>query len=210
MNTTARPVSGSFRRLNWPLLTGMCLLIAIGTAFIYSACSIRDEDTLQMHYRVHAGMAAVGLAVYLVLAGINYRTLLRWSWVFYLGTLVLLAAVLAIGRVEMGARRWVFHVQPSEIAKLAVILFLAWFLGRRGAPRGIAAYVAALGALAVPVALVLQQPDLGTALVFVPTVFAMLFTAHVAPRAFWMTIAVGVVAVAWVISSCRSRPFGVR
>ena len=201
MNTAVRSASSPLRRLNWPLLAGMCLLIAAGTAFIYSACSIRDEERLQTLYRLHAGMAAAGLVIYLALACINYRTLVRWSWAFYLGALVLLAAVLVIGRVDMGARRWVFGVQPSEIAKLAVILFLAWLLGRRSAPRGIAAYAAALGVLALPVALVLQQPDLGTALVFVPTVLAMLFAANVAPRAVWVTIAIGVAAVVWVLSA---------
>jgi len=203
MNTVARPWSplGALRHLNWVLLVGLCLLVAIGTAFIYSACSIRDEKAVQGLYLRHAQVAAVGLAVYLTLACVNYRTLLRGTWVFYLGTLSLLVAVLVFGDVNMGAQRRVFHVQPSEIAKLAVILFLAWFLGRRDAPRGTAAFLAALGVLAVPVALVLQQPDLGTALVFVPTVFAMLFVANVSPRAFWTTVAIGVAAVVWVLSA---------
>ena len=201
MNASARAVPTPLRRLSWTLLTGMCLLIAVGTAFIYSACSIRDGDKLQELYRLHAGLAVAGLAVYLVLACINYRTLLRWSWIFYLGALVLLAAVLAVGTSQMGARRWVFGVQPSEIAKLAVILFVAWFLGRRDASRGAGAYVATLGVVAVPVALVLQQPDLGTALVFVPTVLAMLFAANVAPRVFWLTLAAGALAAGLVIAT---------
>ena len=199
MNASARAVPTPLRRLSWTLLTGMCLLIAVGTAFIYSACSIRDGDKLQELYRLHAGLAVAGLAVYLVLACINYRTLLRWSWIFYLGALVLLVAVLAVGTSQMGARRWVFGVQPSEIAKLAVILFVAWFLGRRDASRGAGAYVATLGVVAVPVALVLQQPDLGTALVFVPTVLAMLFAANVAPRVFWLTLVAGALAAGLVI-----------
>ena len=201
MNASARAVPTPLRRLSWTLLTGMCLLIAVGTAFIYSACSIRDGDKLQELYRLHAGLAVAGLAVYLVLACINYRTLLRWSWIFYLGALVLLVAVLAVGTSQMGARRWVFGVQPSEIAKLAVILFVAWFLGRRDASRGAGAYVATLGVVAVPVALVLQQPDLGTALVFVPTVLAMLFAANVAPRVFWLTLAAGALAAGLVIAT---------
>ncbi len=200
-SATTHATPGPLRRLNWTLLTGMCLLIALGTAFIYSACSIRDVAKLQDLYRLHAGSAAAGLAVYLVLACINYRTLVRWSWVFYLGALVLLAAVLVFGRVEMGARRWVFGVQPSEIAKLAVILFVAWFLGRRDASRDTAAYLATLGVVAVPVVLVLQQPDLGTALVFVPTVLAMLFASNTAPRAFWLTLAAGAVVLLLVVAA---------
>ena len=200
MTPSANPATTPLRRLNWPLLAGMCLLIATGTAFIYSACSIRDGDRLQELYRLHAGSALAGLALYLMLAGFNYQTLLRWSWVLYLGAVALLAAVLVAGTSQMGARRWVFGVQPSEIAKLAVILFIAWFLGRRGAFRDVAAYAITLGVVAVPVLLVLRQPDLGTALVFVPTVLAMLFTANVSPRAFWLTLAGGAVVIGLVVA----------
>ena len=181
------------------LLVGLCLLVAIGTAFIYSACSIRDGAKLQGLYREHAKLAAAGLVLYLGLAFTNYRVLLRWSWLAYLGALWLLAAVLIFGTSEMGARRWVFGVQPSELAKLAVILFLAWFLGRRDSSRDLAAYVVTLGVVAVPVLLVLQQPDLGTALIFVPTVLAMLFAANVAPRAFWLTLAGGAIVMGLVV-----------
>ncbi|MEI8243558.1 MAG: rod shape-determining protein RodA, partial [bacterium] len=199
MTDVNRAALGPLRRLNWVLLAGMCLLIAAGTLFVYSACSIREVDRLHALYRLHAGSAAAGLVVYLGLASVNYRTLLHWSWAFYLVALVLLAAVLMFGTSQMGARRWVFGVQPSEIAKLAVILFVAWFLGRRESSRDAAAYVATLGVAAVPVVLVMQQPDLGTALVFVPTVLAMLFTANVAPRIFWLTLLGGAAAVILVV-----------
>jgi len=197
-NTAERPVFAPLR-LNGLLLVSMCLLIAIGAVFIYSACSIREEDKLQTLYLQHSRTAAVGLAAYLALALLNYRALVRWSWACYVGALLLLVAVLVAGKTQMGAQRWVFGLQPSEIAKLAVILFLAWFLGRRGASRGLVDYLAVLGILAVPVALVLQQPDLGTALVFVPTAFSMLFAARVAPRVLGLTLLGGAVAVALVV-----------
>ncbi len=188
------------RRLNLPLLLGMAALIAIGVAFIYSACSIREAAKLRGLYRQHAELALVGLGVYLAVAWINYRALLRWSWLFYLVSLMLLSAVPLVGTSEMGAQRWVFGLQPSEIAKLSAVLLVAWFLGRREAPRGLGAYAITLALVVLPVGLVLLQPDLGTALVFVPTIFAMLFVAGVAPRAFWLTLGCGVLAAVWVIS----------
>jgi len=188
------------RRLNLPLLLGMAALIAIGVAFIYSACSIREAAKLRGLYRQHAELALAGLGVYLAVAWINYRALLRWSWLFYLISLMLLSAVPLVGTSEMGAQRWVFGLQPSEIAKLSAVLLVAWFLGRREAPRGLGAYAITLALVVLPVGLVLLQPDLGTALVFVPTIFAMLFVAGVAPRAFWLTLGCGVLAAVWVIS----------
>ena len=190
------------RRLNLVLLAAMLALIAIGVVFINSACATRDDPALRRLYLRHAEYAAAGLAAYLALAWANYRSLLRWSWLPYLGGLVLLAAVLAVGKsYGMGARRWVFGIQPSEVAKLATVLLVALLLGRRNASRGLGTYAAVLGLTAVPVGLVLLQPDLGTALVFVPTIGAMLFAADVAPRAFWTTLAAGAVAAAWVVSA---------
>ena len=199
---------GLLRRLNWTLLTGMCLLITAGTTFIYSACSIHDSDKWQDLYRLHATWAMIGLAVYLVVACINYQTLLRWSWIVYLGALLLLVAVLVHGTSQMGAQRWVYGVQPSEIAKLAVILFVAWILGRRESSRSVFTYGITLGVVVLPVLLVLRQPDLGTALIFVPTILSMLFAANVAPRAFWLTLAAGamvLVAVVAVIALVETR-----
>jgi rod shape determining protein RodA len=201
MMTLAALVPEPIRRLHWIMLPAMILLIAIGTVFIFSACSIRDEDKLKDLYLLHAGSAAAGLVLYLVLGYVNYRRLLRASWLFYLGAVLLLVAVLLVGTKTMGARRWVLGVQPSEVAKLAVILFVAWLLGRRESARQAQAYVLTLIVAAIPVVLVLQQPDLGTALVFAPTVLAMLFVANVSPRLFGLTILSGVLAMALVVAA---------
>lgn len=189
------------RQLNGPLLLGMLLLVATGVLFINSASSIRESAKLRGLYLQHAETGLMGLGAYLVLAAINYRSLARWSALFYAGSVALLAAVPLIGTFEMGARRWVFGIQPSEFAKLSAILLVAWLLGRRDASRGAGSFFAVLGLLAVPVVLVLAQPDLGTALVFVPTIFAMLFASHAAPRAFWATVGIGALAAVWVVSA---------
>ncbi|MDD3543987.1 MAG: rod shape-determining protein RodA [Kiritimatiellae bacterium] len=184
----------SLRRMN-PLLTACVAgLTVIGVAFVYSSCSVREDPAIRMLYMRHAESGVIGLQLLLVLSCVNYRPLLRWSWVFYMFCLVLLVLVPVMGDAKMGARRWLFGMQPSEPAKLAIIMLLAWLYGRRGAARGAKAFLLTLLAAGLPVGLILMQPDLGTALVLVPTVVAMMFAANVAPRLLWPSVTAGVLA----------------
>ena len=183
-----------FRNFNPLLLACMLGLTAIGVMFIYSACSIREDADLQMLYMRHAEVGLLGLVLYFLAAWIDFRSVLRLSWLFYVGCFVLLALVPLIGEETMGARRWLFGIQPSEPAKLAIIMLLAWLFGRREANRGVLAFFLTLLLVGAPALLILLQPDLGTAMVLVPTVVAMLFAAHVAARLFWTFLLTGLVA----------------
>lgn len=188
-----------FRALNPLLLACMIGLIVIGVLYVYSACSIREDPELRMLYMRHAEIGVLGLAAYLAFAWVGYRAVLRWSWLFYGVSLALLALVPFIGDEMMGARRWLFGMQPSELAKLAIIMMLAWLYGRRGANRGVPAFLLTLVLAGVPALLILLQPDLGTAMVLVPTVMAMLFAANIAPRLFWTFVLTGTAAVALIL-----------
>jgi rod shape determining protein RodA len=183
------------------MLIAMVGLILIGVASIFSASWLRESAVLRGQYLRHAAMAAVGLLCYMVLAYSDYRVVLRWSWVFYAVSIVLLVLVLCIGRVQMGAQRWVFGIQPSEVAKLATILVISHYLGRRETPRGVWAYLAAMALMLLPMALIVRQPDLGSALVFVPTVLAVVFAANVASRTFWIMLAATVLVVGLVVAA---------
>jgi hypothetical protein len=171
----------------------MAGLSIVGVMFVYSACSIREDPDLQMLYIRHAEMALLGLVLYFLAAWFDFRSVLRSSWLFYGVSLVLLALVPVIGEETMGARRWLFGIQPSEPAKLAIILLLAWLYGRRDANRGAPVFFLTLVLVGVPGLLILMQPDLGTAMVLVPTVLAMLFAANVAPRLLWTCVLTGAV-----------------
>ncbi len=194
-----KQVISHLRRLNPFLLACMTGLTLIGVAFIYSSCSVREDPELQKLYMRHAEIGVLGLAVYLAVAWFDYRQVLRWSWFFYGACLVLLVLVPFIGEETMGARRWLFGIQPSEPAKLALIMILAWLFGRREAVRGPWLFLLALVLAGVPAALILMQPDLGTAMVMVPTALAMLFAANVAPRLLWGFVLMGVVAAGLVM-----------
>lgn len=181
-------------------------LLAAGLAFIYSA-SWRGEETgiVGSWFPKQVWWAALGAAVALALVAVDYKLWIRHSWWLYLGSLVLLGLVLVAGKRVYGAYRWlvVFGIpfQPSEFAKVALVLVLARVLASpRLAPRSFGTLVLVLVLAAAPFALILVEPDLGTALVLAPTVAFMLFAAGVALRYFLALGLLGAGGIAFVLS----------
>ena len=188
-----------FRLFNPLMFMSMVCLAVMGVLYIYSSCSVRDDVDLQQLYIRHAEAIVWGLLLYGMAAFLNYRRLLAWSWLAYGVILVLLTLVPIIGDSQMGAKRWLFGIQPSEPAKLAIIMVLAWLYSRRGEKRGAGTFFLTLMLAGVPAVLILLQPDLGTAMVLVPTVFMMMFAANVAPKLLWGSSIIGVVAAGIVL-----------
>lgn len=185
MESWHKQLWGKVRRLNWALLGTTLVLTAIGILFVKSACSARETEELRALWVGQLEFAGIGVLFMMALALWDYRRWTRLSPWVYLGMLVALVLVLipGIGVERMGARRWLFGLQPSEPAKLAVIMMLAWLLGRgREEMRGVRGlFICGMLAL-IPAALILAEPDLGTALVLGPTVLAMLFSAKISPK----------------------------
>ncbi len=181
-------------------------LLAAGLSFIYSA-SWRGEDTgiVGSWFSKQIWWAALGAAVALALAATDYRFWLRQSWWFYAGTLVLLALVLVAGKKVYGAYRWLvifgIPVQPSEFAKVALVLVLARVLSSPLVrQRSFGAVLLALGLMALPFGLILEEPDLGTAMILVPTTVFMLFAAGGGLRYLFGLAVLGLGAVAAALS----------
>ena len=190
------------RRMNPVLFVSMVALIVIGVLFIYSAGSVRPTEGLRNAYRAQAGTAALGLGLYLACALVDYRKVLDWfAWPGYAAALVLLVTVLLAGSEIYGGKRWLWFFQPSEAAKFAVILLMADLFGRRGAWRGPAGLAAGLALLGVPAALILVEPDLGTTLVLVPTVLAMLLAARVWTKGLVVLLAAGALAASFMLGA---------
>ncbi len=180
-------------RVDWPLWVALLGLMVIGAAFIYSATMINESAASLPWYRQRYVMQMVWYAGGAIAAGalclVAYHSLARWSLVVYWGTLVVLVAVLVpgIGSARYGARRWIdfgfFQFQPSEFAKLTLILALGHFLSRPVEElRQPAVFVRALGMIALPFLLILKEPDLGSALTLLPVGLAMMFVAGVPAR----------------------------
>lgn len=187
------------RNLNPILLISMLGLCILGVLFVYSSSSAREDPELKMLYMRHAEVAVVGLIAHLACGWFNYRSIRHWSWLFYAATLGLLILVPLYGEERMGAKRWLLGIQPAELAKLAIIMVLAWLCGQRDNRRNFLTFGAVLLLVAVPATLILVQPDLGSAMVLIPTMLAILFAANVSPRLYWSIIALGVALVVTIL-----------
>lgn len=177
------------RDFDWPLLLGTVALATTGVLFIYSATG--EASQAQPLYRqmffLQIVWFAVGVGAAAAVCLVDYGKLARWSRVVYWGAMASLGAVLAVGKVVQGGRRWIslgiFRIQPSEFAKIAFIFLLADFLSRPAEElRQPRVFIVALGYTALPFALILMEPDLGSALVFLTVCLAMMFVAGVPNR----------------------------
>lgn len=177
-----------FLSQNWVAILLAAGLLATGLTFIYSA-SWRGEETgiVGAWFSRQIWWAAIGSALALALVAVDYRFWTRHAWWIYAASLVLLVLVLVAGKKVYGAYRWLVvfgvPVQPSEFAKVALVLVLARVLGGGALhPRSFATVAVALLLMALPFGLILVEPDLGTAMVLVPTAIFMLFAAGAALR----------------------------
>ena len=185
-------------RFDW--ITPVCLLVLcmFGVFFIYSAqlASGREQWQQQLVW------IGAGTVLYVTVSLLDYRLWLRWSHWVYLASILLLLLVLipGIGVARMGARRWIdfgpASFQPSESAKLAVLVMTAATLtgAKMGTVRDSLQTLVKLAlAAGLPMLLIIAQPDLGSALVIAPMVFAMLYVSNLSTRFF--AAAVGVFAL---------------
>jgi len=165
-------------------LLALCIasLFAI-TSATYGNDALKDAAATQTRYIV------VGFIVYLAVALTPYHILVRASPILYaVGVCLLVACFIPhVGKKTFGAYSWIkigpLGFEPAEFAKLTYILGLAWFLRvRENRIQSVSTVLMALAIAAVPFALVLKQPALGTASVFFPVCFAMLFCAGARPH----------------------------
>ena len=176
VKTTRGEIRAKWRSLDPVLLLVSLALSALGILAVYVA----GADARETYATNQAFGFAVGLAAAVPLALIDYRVWQRYLRPIYVLVLLMLLTVLVMGAAAGGAQRWVdigpVQVQPSEFAKLGVVIVLAGYFAEK--PVGeYAVFLKALCILAVPALLVFLQPDLGTALVFGAIFFAMTYVA---------------------------------
>ena len=179
LESTPQQGSSGFLRdlhIDWPLMTGLIALSIFGLIVLYSA-SGENWSTVS---RQMIWMSIAFLVMFFV-AQIPPHTIQFWTpWVFGFGVLLLIG-VLLFGEMGKGAQRWLnlglFRVQPSEIMKFACPMMVAWYMAEKSLPPTGGRTLAALLILAVPVALIAKQPDLGTSILVASAgIFVLLFT----------------------------------
>lgn len=178
-------------------------LVALGLAVIYSASlptTSPDDKPLDMPPVRQGVSAAIGLVLMLLLARLDYRFLGNISPLLYFLAVAILLAVLAIGGTTYGAKRWInliiLPLQPSEIAKLLIIIVLAKYLAdHRQQLKYPFVAIASLLAVMIPAALVYLQPDLGTMLIFGVIWLATVIVAGVRPFHLGSILSVGALAI---------------
>ena len=189
-------------QFNWLTFLSMVALTVIGVIFIKSAGEARTVASLQDAWRLHAATALFGLILYFTLSFFDYRKILDLgSTPYFLIAVILLVAVLAFGDKVYGGKRWLWFFQPSEVAKLAVILMVAKIFGRARPTNTFLDLLHGLGLLALPALLILAEPDLGTALVLVPAILVMLLCARVCLRVLIPVLAVCLLAAVAVLAA---------
>jgi len=193
---TAEPLS--LRRLDTRVVGAVAALCLLGFVLQRSVHEAAAEGTLESRVDFAAqqlrwyGVGALAAALVLM---VPYRRILDASYAIYGAGLLLLLAVFVVGDSVNGARRWISvgpaNVQPSELMKVALLLALARYIRFRDDQRTLKGLAVPFLLTAVPMALVLRQPDLGTALLLVPVLFAVLYAAGARPRHLALVVAMG-------------------
>lgn len=168
------------------------LIVVIGIVSIYSSNYQKEGELWQGIYKRQMLWAIFGLLLFILMSKLNYRFLWDATYFLYILAVLLLLSVFILGIVRLGAQRWLrlgwFNFQPSEAAKIIIIIFLARYFSRKSVSDfslsatkfGIwRAVILPFIAVAIPMALIIEQPDLGSALMVFFIFTVMLYLSGV-------------------------------
>ena len=199
----------ALHHLDYVLLAAVAALVAYGLWTVQSVTADDVAGDPGSFVRKQAIFVVLGLAAFVAATLVDPETLRRWRHVLFGGSLVLMVVVLLAGTDVRGSKRWIdlsfFQLQPSELGKIALIVFVAGFLaGRPKALESVSTVLGAIGIAAVPILLVFVEPDFGTAMIFAFATLGALFFAGVR----WQQLAVlavltvaGALLVVWILPS---------
>ncbi|GAB61762.1 MAG: rod shape-determining protein RodA [Candidatus Jettenia sp.] len=176
----------NLRNFDWLIFLILCTILTIGVFFVWSASSERFLFK-QIIWVV------MGFTLFFTLLYFDYLSFEHYAYIIYASVLFLLILLLSIGGSVKGSQRWFsigsFSVQPSEFMKITLVLTLAKFLRYKKYGLGFFDIGISLLLAFIPMALIMKQPDLGTALILVPILFSILYAAGI--RLSYLLILIG-------------------
>ena len=207
LDSTRKNPAAAWRHLDLSLATTAVITAIFGCLMVYSATHRKLSDAgLGATYDLkrQAAFVVLGIGLMVLVASIDYRVFRDYTLVIYpVMVFVLLVVLTPLGSRSRGQQGWFqvgsFQLQPSEFAKLALIICLAAYCANQRGELDWGALVRVIGFAAVPMALIYKQPDLGTTLVFVAILMGMLLVAGARPRQLAVLGALGVIGVVAVL-----------
>jgi rod shape determining protein RodA len=197
------------RHLDPTLVLSAFALTAFGNLMVYSASAARLRDQgLSTRYLLNRQMAfsLVGIAVMIVVATFNYRRLRAWApFIYVVGFGLLIAVLSPLGASAKGAQRWInvafFQLQPSEFMKLAILIALSFFLSERKGHPAFFDVIKGVLLVGMPAILIYLQPDLGTLLVLLALLVALLVVGGTRGKVLLVLILLGGIGAVGVLHS---------
>lgn len=186
----------NLRYLDYYLLVCALLLLTIGAIVVYSLSVTRGQMVL---FNQHFLLIFIGLIVTISLSVIDYRKISSVSILLYFSGIVLLLFTLFYGSTQFGAKSWIdigaFQFQPSEMMKIFLIIILSRVFAASFGKIAGGQFLVSLFLIALPIFLILRQPDLGTAMVVVFIAIVMLLNIKL-PKIYWaIMLILGVIAL---------------
>ncbi|OGV33657.1 MAG: rod shape-determining protein RodA [Legionellales bacterium RIFCSPHIGHO2_12_FULL_35_11] len=187
MNITNLKPTYNFRKnyfyLDLPLLSLLIILIFLGLVILYSASNENINMICRQSFRLL--LASSVMILFTFIPPHKYKLWAPWIYAF---GLILLIAVMLIGKVGKGAQRWLdlgfVRFQPSEIMKLAVPMMSAWYLEQKSSPLDFKSFIIACLIIFIPALLIAKQPDLGTAIMVIMAGLCVIFVAGISIKTF--------------------------
>lgn len=201
-----RDLSAPWRHMDPVLLVCTLAVALLGLIMVFSATRGPTDPPVTSYLFKQGLFIAVGIVAMVVAASIDYRKYRDWIVPVYVATMLFLALVVSpLGSTSKGAQSWFavggFQIQPSEISKIVLILALASLLGAWRGDIDLRRLGMALGVAGLPMVLIMLQPDLGTALVFIAITVVMFLIGGVRGRYLAVLALVGIIGITGILTS---------
>lgn len=196
------------REIDWAMLFVVLIICGMGVLQIFSAT---HDSVWEGSWWKQLVYIAAGVVLMWIVSNLDYHSLLQHVYPMYISSVVLLVSVLVIGKKAFGSTRWIalpggIHLQVSEFAKIGIVLLVARMLTEvKTDVLQLSDMLKLAGLLAVPMLLIALEPDLGTALTYLPILAVGVFLAGM-PWRYWVTLVV-VLAIAIPVVYSNLQPY---